>query len=155
MADFKYGAIGSVVHLHTTALDSLPSGGLSALSSEYDNTSGFYQTVNFYLHIASSSLALTAASLVKIYSFPSDNGSNYPKVTTGSSPVLSRQNYLIGTMSLYPTTLSSSVLDEWLTLCTINPGKQKFAIEYIGGGAGTWPSSGNTFDMFPFYNSVA
>ena len=40
-------------------------------------------------------------------------------------------------------------VDEWLEGVFIPAGKFKTVLVYVGGGAGTWPSSGNTLDIYP------
>lgn len=148
--NFLWGSVGTVMNLLTTEMNSLASGSMTALGPAITNSGGL-QSGMLHLHIASSSLALTASSLVNIYFLPTTTtaGSTYPNFTSGVSPVLARSNYLVGTIALFPTTLSASVLDEQLTDVEIPLGIFKCVLEYIGGGAGTWPSSGNTLDIYP------
>lgn len=146
---FLWGAVGSAYNLLTTEMNSLASGSITALGPEIDNTTNAWQQGKLHLHFASSSLALTSSSLANVYFLSSNAGSSYPNFTSGASPVLSRTNYLVGSIQLFPATLSSAVLDEWLEGVFIPPGKFKTVLEYIGGGAGTLPASGNTLDIFP------
>ena len=148
-SNFLWGSAGSAYNLLTTEMNSLASGSMTAAGPEIDNTSNAYQIGRLHLHIASSSLALTSASLCNIYFLSSNAGSTYPNFTSGSSPVLARSNYLVGTIQMFPTTLSSATLDEWLEGVFIPLGKFKAVLEYIGGGAGTMPASGNTLDIIP------
>lgn len=147
--NFLWGSVGSAYNLLTTELNTLASGSMTAAGPEIDNTTNAFQVGKLHLHIASSSLALTAASLVNVYLLSSNAGATYPNFTSGASPILARQNYLVGTLALFPTTLSAAVLDEWLEGILIPAGKFKAVLEYVGGGAGALPSSGNTLDLFP------
>lgn len=146
---FLYGAVGSAYNLLTTQLNTMASGSISAAGPEIDNTTNAYQVGRLHLHIASNSLAFTASSLCNVYFFSSNAGGTYPNFTSGASPVLARSNYLVGTMALFPTTVSAAVVDEWLEGVFIPAGKFKCALEYIGGGAGSWPGTLNTLDIFP------
>lgn len=148
MAVFQWGTVPSVINLLTTQLNTLASGSICAAGPSISNTSN-YQTGRLHLHIASSSLALTASSLCNIYAFSSNAGSTFPNFTSGASPVLARQNYLVGTIALFPGTLAATTLDEWLENVLFPAGTTQWALEYIGGGAGSWPASGNTLDLFP------
>jgi hypothetical protein len=148
--NFLWGSVGSVINLLTTELNSLASGSMTAMGPAITNSTG-YQSGMLHLHIASSSLALTTASLCNVYFIPTTTtaGSTYANFTSGTTPILARSNYLVGTIALFPGTLSSSVLDEQLTDVEIPLGTFKCVLEYIGGGAGTLPASGNTLDIYP------
>lgn len=148
-SNFLWGAVGSVINLLTTEMNTLASGSMTAMGPEIDNTTNAFQQGKLHLHFASNSLALTAASLCNVYFLSSNAGATYPNFTSGTTPVLARSNYLVGSISLFPGTISAAVLDEWLEGVFIPPGKFKAVLEYIGGGAGTLPSSGNTLDIFP------
>jgi hypothetical protein len=147
--NFLWGAAGSAYNLLTTELNTLASGSISAAGPEIDNTTNAYQEGRLHLHLASSSLALVAASQCNIYFLSSNAGATYPNFTSGASPVLARGNYLVGTIMMFPATLSATTLDEWLEGIRIPLGKFKCALEYIGGGAGSLPASGNTLDIIP------
>lgn len=148
--NFLWGSVGTVINLLTTELNSLASGSMTGLGPAITNSGGF-QLGMLHLHIASSSLALTSSSLVNIYFLPTTTtaGSTYPNFTSGASPVLAKANYLAATIWLFPTTLSSAVLDEQLIDVEIPLGTFKTVLEYVGGGAGSFPASGNTLDIFP------
>lgn len=147
--NFLWGSVGSAYNLLTTELNSLASGSGSAAGPEINNTTNAYQTGRLHLHLASNSLALVAGSYVKVFFLSSDAGSTYPTYTSGASYKLAESNYLVGTIALNPTTQSSNVVDEWLEGVFIPAGKFKAVLVYVGGGAGTWPASGNTLDIFP------
>jgi hypothetical protein len=146
---FLWGAIGTAYNVLTTELNSLASGSGSALGPEINNITGAWQIGRGHLHLASNSLALVAGSLCKIFIIPSDNGSTYGTYTSGASYALAEPNYVIGVLALNPKTQSANVVDEWIDGLFIPPGKWKGGLIYVGGGAGTWPASGNTFDIFP------
>lgn len=147
--NFLWGTRGSAYALLTTQLNTMASGSISAAGPEIDNTTNAYQTGMCRLHIASNSLAFNSGSLCNIYFFPSLNGATYPNFTSGASAVLARSNYLVGTIALFPGTVSATAVDEYLRDIQIPDGKFKAALEYIGAGAGSWPSSGNTLDILP------
>lgn len=144
-----WGTIGAAYNLLTTEFNSLASGALTAMGPEIDNTSNAYQMGRLRFHIASNSLVLTATSRLDVFFFPSNAGSNYPTIVSGGSYKLAVQNYIVASMPLYPTTLVAATLDEWLEAVFIPAGKWKAAALYVGGGAGTLPSSGNTLDIIP------
>lgn len=144
-----WGTIGSAYNLLTTELNTLASGSLSAMGPEIDNTTNAYQMGRLRFHIASSSLALTATSRLDVFFFPSNAGSNYPTIVTGASYKIATQNYIVASIPLLPTTLSTATLDEWLEAVFLPAGKFKTAALYVGGGAASLPSSGNTLDIIP------
>jgi len=146
---FTWGPRGSAYALLTTQLNSLASGSICAAGPEIDNTTNAYQKGLLHLHIASNSLALVDGSQCNIYFFPSLNGATYPNFTSGATPRLARTNYLVGTIALFPGTVSAVPVDEYLFNVLIPDGKFKAALEYIGAGAGAWPASGNTLDILP------
>lgn len=148
MTNFLYGARQSVVNLLTTELNSLPSGSGSVAGPEIDNTAGSFQLGLLHLHLASNSLAFVTGSYCNIFFLPSNAGSNYPTYASGASYKLAESNYLVGTIALNPATQSANVVDEWLPGVWIPDGKYKSVLVYVGGGAGTWPASGNTLDVF-------
>lgn len=147
--NFLWGGVGTVINLLTTETNSLASGSGTALGPEIDNTSGAYQIGRLHLHLASNSLAFVQGSYCKVFFLSSNAGSTYPTYTSGSSYKLAESNYLVASLFLNPTTQSANVVDEWFEGVFIPPGKFKAALVYLGGGAGTWPSSGNTLDIYP------
>lgn len=147
--NFLWGSVGSAYNLLTTELNSLASGSGTALGPEIDNTTNAYQIGRLHLHIASNSLAFVTGSYCKVFFLSSNAGSTYPTYTSGASYALSESNYLVGSVFLNPKTQSANVVDEWLEGVFIPAAKFKAALVYVGGGAGTWPSSGNTLDIFP------
>jgi len=149
VTNFLWGGVGSVITLCTTELNSLASGSGSAACPEVDNTSAAFQIGRVHLHLASNSLAFVAGSYVKVFFLPSNAGSTYPTYTSGASYKLAESNYLVATIFLNPATQSANVVDEWLDGVFIPAGKFKAVLVYVGGGASTWPASGNTLDIFP------
>lgn len=147
--NFLWGTRGTAYALLTTQLNTMASGSICAAGPEIDNTANGYQTGLLHLHIASNSLAFVAGSACNIYFMPSNAGATYPNFTSGASPVLARSNYLVGTIALFPAAVSAAAVDEWLRDVPIPDGKFKCALEYLGAGAGSWPGSGNTLDIFP------
>jgi hypothetical protein len=146
---FLWGTRGTAYNLLTTQLNTLASGSICAAGPEIDNTTNAYQRGMLHLHIASNSLALVDGSQCNVYLFPSLNGATYPNFTSGASPRLARTNYLVGTIALFPGTISAVPLDEYLRDVPIPDGKFKAALEYFGAGAANWPGSGNTLNLYP------
>lgn len=136
-------------NLLTTELNSLASGSGSALGPEIDNTSNKWTKGKLYLHLASNSLAFVTGSYVKVFFALSVAGSTYTTYTSGASYALSEPNYVYGVLALNPKTQSSNVVEEYLEEVPIPVGKFKAGLIYVGGGAGTWPSSGNTLNLYP------
>lgn len=144
---FQWATVPSAFNLLTTELNSLADGSGSAAGPQIDNTTGFYQVGRLHLHLASNSLALVASSYVDVFLLSSDNGSTYPTYTSGTSYKLAESNYWVGSISLNPATQSSNVVDEWLENIFIPAGKFKCVlVNHMGF---SFPSSGNTLDIFP------
>jgi hypothetical protein len=149
-SNFLWGSVGTVVNLLTSELNALASGAMTVLGPAITNSTG-YQMGMLHLHLASNSLAFTSSSLCNIYFLPTTTtaGATYPTFTGGTTPILARSNYLVGSISLFPGTLSAAVLDEVLTDVEMPLGIFKCVLEYVGGGAGALPATGNTLDIFP------
>ena len=145
--NFLWGSEGSVINLLTTELNSLTNGYSTAFGPEVDNTTNRYQEGRLAFKLASSSSALTSASFVAVYFVTSNDGTNYPKLTRGSSFKFSEINYLAATIQLYPGTLSSEVLYENVRGVLIPSGKFKTVL--VNQSGVTLPSSGNTLDLYP------
>lgn len=147
--NFLWSTVPSVINLLTAELNTMASGSGTALGPEIDNTSSAWQVGRLHLHIASNSLAFVAASNVQIAFLSSNAGSTYPTYTSGASYKLALSNYLVATMNLNPATQSANVVDEWIEGVFIPAGKFKALLIYNGGGAGSWPGTLNTLDLFP------
>lgn len=106
-------------------LNALASGSLSAAGTEYNNTSGGLLVGRLHFHMDTSSIVLTAASLIQIYIVAPDlSGAKYPRITTGGTPKIAQQ-HLAATMPLPFITLSSQDLDEYFQMVTLPAGKSK------------------------------
>lgn len=147
MANFIYGARGTVMHLLTTELNALATANGSALGPEIDNTTLGYQQGDLYLHIGSSSLAFTVASFVKVFLLPSNAGATYPTYTSGASYKLAESNYLVGSIYINPATQAANVVEEWLPNVPIPDGKFKCVLVNVSGV--TLPATLNTLDLYP------
>ena len=146
---FLWGGVGSAYNLLTSEMNSLASGSGTPLGPEIDNTANAFQMGRLHLHIASNSLALVAGSFCKVFLLSSNAGATYPTYTSGAVYKLSESNYLVGSIFLNPATQSANVVDEWLEGVFLPAGKFKTVLVYVGGGAGTLPSTGNTLDIYP------
>ncbi len=147
--NFLWGAVGSVVHLLTTEMNTLTNGSGTAYGPEV-GAANDPQLGQLYLHIASSSLAFTAASYVSVYFVPSSttaSGATYPTYTSGSSYKLAGSNYLAGVIFINPATQSSNVVDEVLPNVIMPAGFFKCIL--VNNTGVTLPSSGNTLDFYP------
>ncbi len=147
--NFLWGAVGSVVHLLTTELNSLASGSGTAYGPEV-GAANDPQLGMLYLHIASNSSAFTVNSFMKVFFVPSTttaSGATYPTYTSGSSYKLAESNYLAGVIYINPATQSANVVDEVLPNVTMPAGFFKTIL--VSQAGVTLPSSGNTLDFYP------
>ena len=149
MTDFIYGTRPGAVPLLTTELNALASAGVSAFGPVITPGTTTNLTVrhlrgDLLFKMASSSLALTATSFVAVYFVPAIDGTNYPKLS-GSN--LARANYRVGTIALYPATLSAEVIYEGVLSVRIPNVVFKTVLENLSGVA--LPASGNTLDLYP------
>lgn len=146
--NFLWGAVGTVMNLLTTELNSLASGSGGAYGPEINNSGG-QQLGQLHLHLASNSLAFATASYVNVYLVPSSDtaGTVYPTYTSGASFALSEQNYLVATIALNPKTQSANVVDEIVPYVPIPLGKFKCIL--VNQAGVTLPASGNTLNLYP------
>lgn len=152
MANFLWGAAGSVYNLLTTELNSLATGSGSAAGPAIDNSTNKYQTGRLELIIASSSLAFTTASFVKVFFLPRlSDGTNYPTYTSGASYKLAEGNYLAAIININPATQSSNVVYEAVDRVWIPQGLFKAVL--VSSAGVTLPSSGNTLNLLPTPNA--
>lgn len=140
--NFLWGAVGSVMNLLTTELNSLANGTLSAYGPEINNSGG-YQEGQLSIHMASA--AFVAPSYVSVYLVPSSAtaGTTYPTVTSAAAAAL--QNYLVGTIYINGSTAAQN---EILTGVKIPLGKFKTLV-LTGGSCPTLAASANTLDLYP------
>lgn len=149
MTDFIYGTRPGAIAVLTTQLDALASGALSAAGPAI--TPGTTTNLNvrvprgdLILKLASSTLALTATSFVAVYFLTAIDGTNHPKISGNN---VARSNYRVGTIALYPATLSTEVIYEGVLGVRIPNVPFKVALENLTGV--TLPASGNTLDLYP------
>lgn len=141
--NFLYGAVGSVVHLLTTELNSLANGTLSAIGPEVGAANNV-QMGQLYVHLASA--AFVAPSYINIYLVPSSttaSGATYPTFTSAAAAALS--NYLVATVYINGSTAAQ---DEIFPYVPIPLGFYK-CLALTGGSTPTLASSGNTVDLYP------
>lgn len=146
--NFLWGAVGSVIHLLTTELNTLATASGTAYGPEV-GAANDPQMGMLYLHIASSSLAFTANSSCAVHLVPSTttaSGATYPTYTSGSSYKYSGNGY-VGSISINPATQSSNVVDEILPGIIIPAGFFKCIL--VNNSGVTLPASGNTLDLYP------
>lgn len=143
--NFLWGAVGSVVNLLTTELNSLANAAGTALGPEVNNTAagiGAYQMCQLTVHLASA--AFTATSYIYVMFVLSMNtaGNTYPTTTTPASVPIG--NYLADTIYIYPSTAAQ---DEAKQGVLMPVGKFKtIAVNKTGVTLG---ASGNTVDAYP------
>jgi hypothetical protein len=152
MAVFSWGTPGSSISLLTTELNALANNAGTVYGPEVDNTTNEYQQGRLQLNLASSSLAFTSASLVLIYFVPQEGGT-YPLLTSGGTPVIAGPNYFAGAISIFPATLSSQALTEYLDNVAIPQNKWKPVL--VSQADVTLPATGNTLLLFPTPSIVA
>lgn len=143
--NFLWGNVGSTLNLLTTELNSLANGAGAAYGPEVGGNNE-PQRAQLSLHIASSSLAFTAASYVSIYLVPSITtltGGTYPTYTSGATPVYSGNGF-VGNININPKTQSANVVDEILLGIIIPLGFWKTIL--INNTGVALPASGNTLN---------
>lgn len=140
--NFLWGAVGSVMNLLTTELNSLGNGTLSALGPEINNSTGFQVG---QLTITMASAAFVAPSYIAIYLVPSSDtaGAAYPTFTSAAAAALS--NYLVGTVYINGSTAAQT---ETLNNIPIPLGKFK-TLALTGGSCPTLAASANTVNLYP------
>lgn len=143
--NFTWGSVGSTLNLLTTELDALASTRGCAYGPEVGGNNS-PQRAMLALHIASSSLAFTAASYVGVYLVPSITtltGGTYPTYAA-ATPALYSGNGFVGNININPKTQSSNVVDEILPGIIIPLGFFKTILINSSGVA--LPASGNTLN---------
>lgn len=147
--NFLWGAVGSVVNLLTIELNSLADASGSVAGPEVGQAND-YQMGQLSLHLASNSLAFTAASYVKICfltPIATASGGTYPTYASGSSYKLAEQNYAVSSIAINPATQSANVVDETVQFVPIPLGFKKAVL--INRTGVTLPASGNTLNLYP------
>lgn len=149
MTDFTYGTRPGAVALLTTELNALTTATLTAFGPVITPGTTTNLTVrhlrgDLIFKLASSSLALTATSFLAVYFVPAIDGTNYPKLSGNN---LAKSNYRVGTIALYPATLSAEVIYEGILGVSIPNVPFKAVLENLSGV--TLPASGNTLDLYP------
>lgn len=146
--NFLWGAVGTVIHLLTTELNALASTAGSAYGPEVGGANNAQRGM-LYLHIASSSLAFTAASYLGVYLVPSTTGASgatYPTYAA-ATPGLYSGNGLVGNIYINPKTQASNVVDEVLPGIIIPAGFFKCIL--INNSGVALPATLNTLDLYP------
>lgn len=143
--NFLWGNVGSTLNLLTTELNSLANGAGAGYGPEVGGNNS-PQRAQLSLHIASSSLAFTAASYVSVYLVPSITtltGGTYPTYVSGTTPFYSGNGF-VGNINISPHTQSANVVDEVLPGIIIPLGFWKTIL--INNTGVALPASGNTLN---------
>lgn len=143
--NFSWGNVGSTLNLLTTELNSLATGAGTAYGPEVGGNNE-PQLAMLSLHLASNSLAFTAASFVSVFFVPSITtltGGTYPTYTSGTTPKFSGNGF-VGNININPATQSANVVNEDLPGVIIPLGF--FKVILISSAGVTLPASGNTLN---------
>lgn len=143
--NFLWGSVGSTLNLLTTQLDARVDGEGAPYGPEVGGNNS-PQRAMLALHLASNSLAFTAASYVSVYLVPSVttlSGGTYPTYVSGTTPFYSGNGF-VGNINISPHTQSSNVVDEILPGIIIPLGFFKTIL--INKSGVTLPASGNTLN---------
>lgn len=143
--NFLWGGVGSTLNLLTTELNALASLAGASYGPEVGGNNEPLRAM-LALHLASNSLAFTAASYVSIYLVPSIttlSGGTYPNYTSGASPIYSGNGF-VGNININPKTQSANVVDEILPGIIIPLGFWKTIL--INNTGVALPASGNTLN---------
>lgn len=132
--------------LLSTELNALATGAGTVAGPEIDNSASGWQSGDFWLHIASSSLAFTGASSVSVYALMSNQGSTYSTYTSGATPIIS-SNTLMATIFVNPKTQVANVVEEWCPALWIPTSKFKTVL--ISNLGVTLPGTLNTLTFYP------
>lgn len=143
--NFLWGSVGSTLNLLTTELNSLANNAGTVYGPEVGGNNE-PQRAMLALHLASNSLAFTAASYVSVYFVPSITtltGGTYPTYTSGTTPIYSGNGF-VGNININPQTQSANVVNEILPGVIIPLGFFKTIL--ISSAGVTLPASGNTLN---------
>ena len=147
--NFLWGAVGTVINLLTTELNSLADGSGSAYGPEV-GIANDYQLGQLHFHIASNSSAFTATSYVDVFFVPSittASGAAYATYTSGSSYKLAEANYKVASIAINPTTQGANVVEEVVVDVRIPLGF--FKAIFVSHACVTLPASVNTLNLYP------
>lgn len=138
MANYvKWGAPSSAISLLGTEMNSLGNNTLSALGTEYDNSSNRYPFADFELVLGS--LTPTSGGFVSLYLAPELDGSNYPDAKRESM-----QMYIGG------FSLDTAAAGKRTTIKGVQLPPSKFKV-YVDNQAGvSLNASGNTVKGFAY-----
>lgn len=143
--NFLWGSVGSTLNLLTTELNSLADKAGAAYGPEVGGNNS-PQRAMLALHLASNSLAFTAASYVSVYLVPSITtltGGTYPTYGSGTTPTYSGNGF-VSNININPKTQSANVVDEILPGIIIPLGFFKCIL--INNTGVALPASGNTLN---------
>jgi hypothetical protein len=143
--NFLWGPVGSTLALLTTELNTLGIAAGTAYGPEVGGNNS-PQRAMLALHIASSSLAFTAASYVSVYlvsSITTLSGGTYPTYTSGATPKYSGNGF-VGNININPATQAANVVDEILPGIVIPLGFFKTIL--INNTGVALPAAGNTLN---------
>jgi hypothetical protein len=144
--NFLWGSVGSTLNLLTTELNSLATAAGTAYGPEVGAANQPLRG-QLSLHLASNSLAFTAASYVSVYlvsSITTASGATYPTYTSGATPSYSGNGF-VGNININPKTQSANVVDETLQGIVVPLGFFKTIL--ISSAGVTLPASGNTLNL--------
>lgn len=138
----RWGALGSVVNLLTTGLNSLANGNACTESSAWDNTSGKYAFVSFDLLLAS--LTPSTGGYVTIIGWASLDGTNYGAPIVSSNPPSTAEATLRWSGNLNASTAAQRIITPPLIVLPV-----KYKFQVVNGSGVALASSGNTLDLYP------
>lgn len=140
---FKWMSAGTWTTIATTSLNSLAHAG-RVLSSEIDNSSNFYDTIDFELVLAS--YTPTGVPVVNLYAVLAGTSDTYPD--GDGSIAVSPRSYL----DFFQVRTGASAKREVIWGLPLPPGKMKIVIENMTNV--TWAASGNTLSYKAYNRGV-
>ena len=129
----------------TTELNTLADNGFSALSSEIDNSSNKYMLADLEVSLASFTAGTTGDEAIEIYLVPSQDDTNYPDWTTGTSDAQENNNHFVGSVPIKQS--GAAAKRNVLRSVALPPGKFKLAARNRCNAA--LAASGNTITWRP------
>ncbi len=143
MATVKWAA-ASITSMLTTELNSLASGSICSLGTEYDNTAGLYLFADFQLDVTFGS-SPTANAPVLLYLVPKTDGTNY---NFGSSTAV-WDGFARGGWSMMAINTQ-----QLLTISGIPIPPLKFKVHVKNVSGQPFPASGSTVKMVPYQYTI-
>jgi hypothetical protein len=128
----------TIANVLTTELNSLADGNVSALSSEFDNTTNLDMFADLQLDLASLTISSTVA-FVTLFVVPTIDGTNYPDFSSGA---IANYHLQYARATALVKNVSAATARVNFEEVRIGPGKFKFALRNGTGAA--LASSGNT-----------